>query len=396
MNPKHFAGLDGLRFISITFVVLHHLFHFKTNFGFTGYDYPVLLLIGFYGIQFFFMGSGFLITYLLYHELQTYGRISLRNFFLRRIMRIWPAYYLLILLFLLALWQPFFRIPGATEAYLAANPAASNRLFLFFLPHVQPFLYPTAPYVHHTYTIGIEEQFYVVWGLLFFVLRKRMVVFFWLVLLAMPVLNLAHQLSFAHLQKSGGEPGWLQYFNSVVTYLKYSRFSTFAIGSLFGYAYFHRKAWINVFKKTGVQVLLYAVLFCSIYFNIEMPFFQYEYISLLMACLMLVATFKKESLINYSAAGISYLGKISYGIYLFHIFAIVLACKITALFFPAESHPGITLLLCCLTIGLSVLFGELSYRWFETYFLRWKERFRQANKKTAENVMVKDRMVHEK
>jgi peptidoglycan/LPS O-acetylase OafA/YrhL len=35
MNPKHFAGLDGLRFISITFVVLHHLFHFKTNFGFT-------------------------------------------------------------------------------------------------------------------------------------------------------------------------------------------------------------------------------------------------------------------------------------------------------------------------------------------------------------------------
>jgi peptidoglycan/LPS O-acetylase OafA/YrhL len=188
----------------------------------------------------------------------------------------------------------------------------------------------------------------------------------------------------------------LHYFNSAVTYLKYSRFSTFAIGSLFGYAYFHRKAWIYQFKKRWVQVLLYTVLFGSVYFNLQIPFAEYEYISLLMACLMLIATFKKESLFNYSASGISYLGKISYGIYLFHIFAIVFACKFTALFFPTESHFGVTLLLCVLTIALSVLFGELSYRYFETYFLRLKERFRQSPRvKAKETADLNDRIVHE-
>src|SRR4051812_37529305 len=98
MKLKHFAGLDGLRFISITFVVLHHLFTFKTNFGFTRFDYPILWLIGFYGIQFFFMGSGFLITYLLLLEKQETGSISLRHFFMRRMLRIWPGYYLLIVI----------------------------------------------------------------------------------------------------------------------------------------------------------------------------------------------------------------------------------------------------------------------------------------------------------
>jgi peptidoglycan/LPS O-acetylase OafA/YrhL len=321
---------------------------------------------------------------------------SVEELFSRRIMRIWPAYYLLILLFLQALNQPFFRIPGATDTYLAADPAASNRLFLFFLPHIQPFLYPTAPYVHHSYTIGIEEQFYVVWGLLFFVFRKRMLIVFWVLLLAMPVLNFFHGLSFRYLQQTSNGSPLLHYFNSAVTYLKYSRFSTFAIGSLFGYAYFHRQAWIYQFKKKWVQALLYAVLFCSVYFNLQVPFMEYEYISLLMACLMLIATFKKESLFNFSAAGISYLGKISYGIYLFHIFAIVFACKLTALFFPTESHFGVTLLLCVLTIGLSVLFGELSYRYFETYFLRLKERFRQSPRvKAKETADLNDRIVHE-
>lgn len=397
MNPKHFAGLDGLRFISITFVVLHHLFHFKANFGFTGYDYPVLWLIGFYGIQFFFMGSGFLITYLLFFEHHTYGKISLKNFFLRRIMRIWPAYYLLILFFLLALHQPFFRIPGTTETYLSTDYATSNKFFLFFLPHVQPFLYPTAPYVHHAYTIGVEEQFYVVWGLLFYFFRRHILTFFIVILLAMPMLNFLHHLSYNYVQQHSNASPFLRYFNSGVTYLKFSRFSTFAIGSLFGYAYFHQKAWIQYFKKKQVQVLLYAVLFLSVFFNIQVPYMEYEYISFLMACLMLMATFKKESLFNYSASAISYLGKISYGIYLFHIFAIVFACKLTALFFSSESNLGVTLVLCMLTIGMSIILGELSYRYFETYFLRLKEKFRQSPRnKPKAAAEIKEGIAHEK
>ncbi len=381
MKSKHFAGLDGLRFISIIFVVLHHLFTFKTNFGFHGYDYPVLGLIGFYGIQFFFMGSGFLITYLLLTEQQRNGIINLKNFFIRRILRIWPAYYLLIILALVVVLRlPFFRIAGITDSYLANDPQSANRLFFFFLPHIESFNYPTAPYVHHTYTIGIEEQFYFIWGLLFFFFFRYAYRIFIVLIIVMPVLNFLHHHLYLYMQNDNAAPKQLQYVNSVITFLKYSRPSTFAIGALFGWAYFHQKGWVQQFKKVPVQLLVYAVLTASIFFKIEVPFVHYEYISVIMGCVMLIGTFKKESIINYSAGWISYLGKISYGIYLFHIFAIVFACQLVRLFYKNETSFGVTLILCLLTLLLSIIFGALSYHAFESYFLKLKQRFRGASK----------------
>lgn len=380
MKQKHFAGLDGLRFISITFVVLHHLFTFKTNFGFVNYDYPILWLIGFYGIQFFFMGSGFLITYLLLSEYKNYGTISLKHFFLRRILRIWPGYYLLIIPALLfALHADFFRIPGITDAYLRTDYQKSNLFYFTFLPHLQPYFFPTGPYVHHSYTIGIEEQFYIIWGLLFYFFRRWMYVFFIILLVASPLLNGIHYWINASPELVTKWPV-LKYISSAITYIHFSRFSTFAIGSLFGYAYFYQKNWIGIFKNRWVQLITYLILVLSIAYEVTVPFFDYEYISAIMGCVMLIATFKKESLINYSAKWISYLGKISYGIYLFHIFAIVFACKLSALLFTNESSLWVTLFLCVVTMILSAIFGGISYHYFEVYFLKLKDRFRQRSR----------------
>jgi peptidoglycan/LPS O-acetylase OafA/YrhL len=397
MKAKHFAGLDGLRFISITFVVLHHLFTFKSNFGFTTFDYPILRLIGFYGIQFFFMGSGFLISYLLLSEHKTYGHISLKQFFLRRIFRIWPAYYLLIALALVfALKTSFFHIPGTTDIYLSSDYQKSNLFYFSFLPHLQPFFFPTGPYVHHTYTIGIEEQFYILWGLLFYFFKRWVHTFLIVLLIVCPLMNVLHYWINSHQQAVGNLP-LLNYISAGITYIHYSRLSTFAIGSLFGYAYFHQKSWIEVFKRWWVQLLVYIALVTSIAFKVAIPFIDYEYMSAVMGCVMLMATFKKESLINYSAKWMSYLGKISYGIYLFHIFAIVFACKIVGYFFKTESNLYITALLCILTMALSVLFGGFSYHYFETYFLKLKQRFRQSSRTVSfSKDTIKDAVAHEK
>ncbi|RYZ30123.1 MAG: acyltransferase [Chitinophagaceae bacterium] len=376
MKAKHFAGLDGLRFISITFVVLHHLFTFKANFGLNQYDYPILGLIGLYGIHFFFMGSGFLITYLLLTEYTEHGKISLKHFFLRRLLRIWPAYYLLLVIALLVLLQlPFFRIPGTTDSYLASNFSKSNQYYFAFLPHVQPFFFPTGPYVHHTYTIGIEEQFYVIWGLLFVFLRKWIVVFFIAILICYPLLNVLHH--YLHTNATG-ESKSIVYLRSGITYLQYSRFSTFAIGSLFGWAYFYQKSWIYLFKKAWLQLVVYLAIIVSIVMEITVPFLQNEYMAFLMACLMLIGTFKKESLINYNTGWLTYLGKISYGIYLFHIVAIVLAAKTTVVLFNMEKNLGVLCFTVVLTMLLSILFGHLSYFYFETIFLKLKRRFRKV------------------
>jgi len=381
MNVKRFAGLDGLRFISISFVILHHLFTFKSDFGLTAYDYPVLGLIGLYGIHFFFMGSGFLITYMLLAEHEHNKSISLKNFFIRRTLRIWPAYYLLILLALLVVLKlPFFRIPGLTDQYLSSNYKRGNMLYLFFLPHIVPFFNPTAPYVHHTYTIGIEEQFYFLWGILFYYFYRYMYWIFIAILIAMPLLNLLHDYLYAYIQSNPDTSHFsFNIINKGITYLKYSRFSTFAIGSLFGYSYFYKKKWIFYFRLKSVQVLVYTIFVLSILLQIEVPFIQFEYMASIMGCIMLMATFKKESIVNYSAKWIEYLGKISYGIYLFHIFAIVFAVKIFINVFHFSGNDlWQILLLCLLTLILSVFFGWLSYNYFERFFLKLKQRYRKV------------------
>ncbi len=374
----YFSGLDGLRFISIFFVVLHHLFTFKNYYGLNKFDVPVLGRIGYYGIQFFFAGSGFLITYLLLVEYNKYHKISLKYFYTRRILRIWPAYYVL-LFFAIELVQKtsFFRIPGLTDEYLTGNYQSSNLLFFSFLPHIAPFYNSTAPYIHQTYTIGIEEQFYFLWGLLFFFGAKHAKRLFFIILLCVPALNIAHDLLYNNLQWK--VPGFKTYFFKTITYIKYCRFSTFAIGSLFAYAFFQNMKWINVFRSTIVQISVYAVLIISLAFNLVIPYINDEYIAILMLCVFSIATFKKESLINYEAKWLSFLGRISYGIYLFHIFAIVFAIKIcTSLFHFSIASYGELAVLCILTISLAIVFGWVSHYTVEKFFLRIKKRFQKV------------------
>ncbi|MGK2863170.1 MAG: acyltransferase family protein [Chitinophagaceae bacterium] len=377
MNKKiHFAGLDGLRFISIFFVVLHHLFTFKNYYGFHKFDIPHIGLMGYYGIQFFFAGSGFLITYLLLAEYKRNDKISLKHFYIRRILRIWPAYYLLIFLGLVVvLKSAFFRIPGLTDSYLAGNYKTGNLFFFTFLPHIAPFYSNTAPYVHQTYTIGIEEQFYFLWGIIFFLAAKHAKWIFCAILICVPILNWIHNW-FYDFSLEGNGHGFKQYFLKLITYIKYCRFSTFAIGSLLAYAFFLKMKWINIFEKVSVQIIVYAVLAVSLIFDIRIPYFSDEYIAILMLCVFSISTFKNKSLINYDAKWLSFLGKISYGIYLFHIFAIVLAIKIcTKLFQQDITSLWQMIILIIVTMIISVFLGWLSYFTIEKFFLRIKERF---------------------
>jgi peptidoglycan/LPS O-acetylase OafA/YrhL len=375
----YFSGLDGLRFISISFVVLHHLFTFKNYYGLTHFEFPVIGLIGYYGIQFFFAGSGFLITYLLLTEQKKYGEISLKYFFVRRVLRIWPAYYLLIFIALaLVLHQPLFAIPDLTENYLASNYQKGNTLYFAFLPHLVPFFNPTAPYVHPTYTIGIEEQFYFLWGILFFLAARYVKWIFIILIISIPLLNATHDI-FYNSYLTITEKGIEKYLFKSATYIKYSRFSTFAIGSLLAIFFHMKMKWINVFKSAFVQLAVYAALVLSIVYDISVPYFRDEYISILMLLVFIVATFSKESIINYEAKWLAFLGKISYGIYLFHIFAIIFSIKICIdiFHFKIDNYWQLFVLII-MTMLLAALFGFISYFSIEKHFLNVKKRFKKV------------------
>src|SRR5882724_8754058 len=92
----YFPGLNGIRAIAAVLVIFAHVNEFAYLFRLS--EFYTKIDIGAVAVTIFFVLSGFLITYLLIEEIQQFGKISLRKFYVRRIFRIWPLYYAVILL----------------------------------------------------------------------------------------------------------------------------------------------------------------------------------------------------------------------------------------------------------------------------------------------------------
>ncbi len=148
LQCRHFAGLDGLRAIAIIAVVWHHSAH---------PTFLPMLLRGFVGVDLFFVLSGFLISTLLIREKKKNGRISLKNFWMRRILRLVPAYYFM-LFSLLAAYLIFRPGDPDTKALVEGFPV--------YALYLSNWIEPGANNLSITWSLATEEQFYLVWPLI--------------------------------------------------------------------------------------------------------------------------------------------------------------------------------------------------------------------------------------
>ncbi len=143
--------LGGLRAFAIVCVLVSHF-----------YDFPGNWRVGHFGVISFFVISGFLITLLLLRERRRTGKIALGAFFQRRALRILPAYCLLMLVFY--------------GFQLVSIHRISNDTWLAMLTFTQCFVMPTMdPFLNHTWSIAVEEHFYLLWPFLFLRLSLRTV-----------------------------------------------------------------------------------------------------------------------------------------------------------------------------------------------------------------------------
>jgi peptidoglycan/LPS O-acetylase OafA/YrhL len=148
-SPVHVNSLDGVRGVAVLTVMLYH----ARVAGFRG---------GFLGVDIFFVLSGFLITGLLFREWKQASSVNLRRFYLRRALRLLPA---LLALLVLTLVFPRVFIPRLEDgqsprlwwAALASISYASNWVRAFDLTDMN--------FLGHTWSLGIEEQFYTLWPL---------------------------------------------------------------------------------------------------------------------------------------------------------------------------------------------------------------------------------------
>lgn len=342
---KHFGSLNGLRFICIIMVLWHHApgaraFHMITP----------LFARGHVGVDFFFVLSGFLITTLLLREEDNHGRFSLRGFYWRRILRIIPVYFLVV------------SVAGFNDVVLNGEAEKAALLPYYYLFLTNYLMADGITFLTPTWSLAMEEQFYLVWPLLLSVLPRRWVV---PALIGLIGWNLAAILGvFGWFGISGFDVGPLRIALGGTT------FSPILMGALLAVLLHNPRSFSGIapwLSGRAVPWLMFAALISALAF---LPPVLEGWPNLLTHTLMSLCL---ASLVVREDNGMARvlqlppivrIGQISYGIYLYHLF-------VRGLVVPVALALGITsvwVMLIALLVG-SIVVAEISFRTYERWFL---------------------------
>jgi peptidoglycan/LPS O-acetylase OafA/YrhL len=346
-SRRFFCSLDGLRAVSVIAVIWHH----------TAPRYneamPYLLANGFHGVTLFFAISGFLIVTLLLRERERTGQIDLKAFYFRRSLRIFPLYYTVVATY-------------ALLVTLVERTTPAGREFFQNLPY---FLTYTANWFvllegrvifYFAWSLAAEEQFYLVWPTIekLFTPRRALVV----VCMAIILVTMTQLLSSGgvHAERSllhrmvSGVPLAIC-FGVVLAHALHDARTFAALRWVFG----HRASvfiWLGALVaslswRASPEVLIHASA----------------------AMLVGACVYREDHLLAplLRLPGVAHVGIVSYGIYLLHMLV-----KNAIVQLAGAAHVEIpTYGTFALTVVGSIVVATLSFRYFESAFLRMKRRF---------------------
>lgn len=394
-NAIYFPNLDGLRFIAFLLVFVNHVvacLGHKTVNPLVNKIKTDYLLNGDLGVNFFFVLSGFLITYLLLKEKEKHSTINVRSFYLRRVLRIWPLYFLVLFIGLAI-------IPLFTTALPAGFPISNSttimnkNLYMFFLGNFDYVKNGISnAIVGVLWSVSIEEQFYLFWPLLLLIIPRKHLTKLFIALIA-----------FSIYYRLFGMAGKTQ--NLMQHYHTFSCLSDLAMGALFAKLCGSEK-FIDFFRKLNpiVIILVYLTGFTLIalrmdFFHLELT--QNEYLkqinfhsngikprpqqywrsfmpvvySLFFAFVMMEQIFAERSIFKIGRIKLfTYLGKISYGLYCFHMVALFIVVYVMMKMGYSVTVPDkkIIIIEAITAFGLTILISIVSYNYFEKKFLLLK------------------------
>ena len=361
-DKLYFPNLDGLRFIGAFLIILIHIEGLKEKEGkeiipWIHYFHADGSLL----VSLFFVLSGFLITYLLLKEKENTSTIHLKKFYSRRILKIWPLYYFIGFLGIVALPMLYSYFSGHYSG--RENSWYNVLLYALFLP---PFMQSLS--IGATWSVRVEELFYLLWPIVLKSTKKYFSVFVGVVIIVLLFRNISAIL--LHLKP-------IILFRIMDHLSKDYRFSCMAIGGMAAYLHIAGKKQILSFLyRKDVQYGVYILMLLLFIFKVHLPGINFEFYSFLFAFLVLNLATNPQSILSFDYSWMNYLGKISYGLYLYNPIVRILCLEgIEHIYGKDITGWGMNLLDYGSTIFGTILVSTLSYEFFEKPFLRMKRRF---------------------
>lgn len=363
-NKIYFPNLNGIRFLAAFLVIIHHVEQIKYLFGLESkWANPTIDLIGPLGVILFFVLSGFLITYLLLVEEKEMKVISIKSFYIRRILRIWPLYYLIIGLSFFLIPQISFLNPIGWSDHIYDDLFLKLVLFVFFLPNLALVLFSPIAFASQTWSVGVEEQFYLIWPVLINKVKnkKRLlyVIIFGYLFLKLIVFKFIQDFLF-----------WNDYMGYLKTFFESFNIDCMAIGGLFAIYLFENDKKVKLLFSKYTQIIVYSILLILLLKGIKIPYIHFEFYAVLFGIVILNLAANENTILKLENNLFHYLGTISYGLYMYHPLAIVITLKVLAML--QVVNVGLQYVFVML---LTIIFAGVSYKYFEVYFIKRKLKY---------------------
>ena len=334
---KRIPSLSGLRAVSVIAVTASHYLPFLLPPGLAWYAKA----LGAPGVDVFFVISGFLITTLLFKEWDDTGKVSLSNFYLRRSLRILPAYiFFLLFVFTLSHWG---KLP------------VDSRSWPYLLTYTYNFKHHLgAESVGQVWSLCVEEHFYFLWPPLLIALGLKKSRRFLFACLPLSIV-LRFLLS--------SSPGFID-----IDYFTFTRLDTIAIGCLLAFAF--RTSWIRKIRGEKLGVSAGLLFFLSVFVLSNSGKYSLgpkrlvegTLVAVIISCFAQDATGPIGKLLN--ARLMTWIGKLSYSIYL------------------GQTLASASFISIPFRVPAMIAYACISYYFIELPFLRLKDRL--ASRELAE------------
>jgi len=361
---KYFKELNALRFIGFVGIFFGHVFFSNdieiVNSKIYSSLYSYGKILGFISIDSFFVLSSFLITWKGLEELKVTKKFRFKNFLIRRSLRIWPLYFLVILLgFLIELMKSYY-----TQDISSLPSFWSFILFILnfdIIKNGYEFLF----FMVFMWSISVEEQFYIFWALVLKWFQNHLLKVSLLIILISIIFRIYFIDDSLNLN-----------FHTV------SALGNFGVGALAAIAAFRNSFLITKirdFSKTQI-VIIYLI---SLLIFIAIPSLQNHDLfiviqrvlfSFVFAFIILEQTYCQQSIFKLSRIKyFNFFGKISYGLYCYHGIMITIVLKFSD-YFSESLFTSIFIFPTLIFCG-TLLFSHLSYKFFESKILKLKTKY---------------------